>query len=223
MQYRSSPLDQVGGAGMMHGDNNQAIANTYWWPLRFDRDHHIERLVCAASVRVPLAHPIRVATPPAGQQLDTSPASPHQLDCRITSTGSLNQRWTVPAGSLIRELRIPVFQRTTNLGPEEQDAVMNAGLDVRVDLPSGRSVTAGFAPESISWSPRSVAVNLPTPLRTAGAIIVSLTTKATNGCYGVIVGPTTSALHSGVYSATENGVHHDAPGAQLVLATAAAK
>jgi hypothetical protein len=108
MQYRSSPLDKASATGEMHGDNNQAIANTYWWPLRFDREHHIEPLVCQGAVRVPLAHPVRVSSalvPP----LDTTPASAHQVDCRITSRTVLQQRWTVPADARIRELRIRCF------------------------------------------------------------------------------------------------------------------
>jgi hypothetical protein len=222
MQYRSSPLDKVGGAGMVHGDNNQAIANTYWWPVRFDRDHHIEPLVCQASVRVPLAHSVRASVAPV-PPLDTAPGSPHQLDCRITSTGALQQRWTVPANTRLRELQIPVFQRTTNLGPEEQDAIMNAGLNIRFDLPTGASVTAAFPPESISWSARSVALKLPTALRSSGAVTLTLTTTATNGCYGAIIGAATSALRSGVYSAVENGVRDEADGAQMVLSTITGK
>src|SRR6185437_9664589 len=217
MQYRSSPLDKIAAAGKMHGDNNQAIANTYWWPLRFARDHHIEPLVCRAAVRVPLARPVRTSLA-ALASLTAIPASPHQLDCRITSTSALQQRWTVPPDTRIRALRIPVFQRTTNVGPEDQDPIMNAGLNVRVGLPSGQSVSATFPPGSISWAPRSILVNLPTTLRTGGIIKVSLTTKATNGCYGVMVGTATATLASGIYTALE-GAAHDAPGAQLVLAT----
>jgi hypothetical protein len=216
MQYRSSPLDS--GHFLVHGDNNQAIANTYWWPLRFDREHRIEPLQCQASVHVPLAHPVRASSAAA---LDTTPELPHQLDCRVTATGTLQQRWIVPPTIRIRELLIPVFQRTTNLGPEDQDAMMNAGLDVHVELANGRTVNANFPAESISWAPRSVPLNLPTP--SSGAISVSLTTKATNGCYGVLVGPATSALRSGVYSAVEKGARRDAPGAQMVLSTVTRK
>jgi hypothetical protein len=100
---------------------------------------------------------------------------------------------------------------------------MNAGLNVRVDLPSGASMSRAFPPESISWSPQSVVLNLPSPLRTPGTIAVSLTTTATNGCYGVMVGSATPALPSGVYTAIDDGVPHDAAGAQLVLATITGK
>jgi len=109
------------GNVLVHGDNNQAIANTCWWPLRF---------VCAASVRVPPAHAVR-AVPAGGTALDTSPELPHQLGCRISSTTGLQQRWTLPANSGIRELRVPVFQRTANLGSEDQDAAMNGDLNAR--------------------------------------------------------------------------------------------
>lgn len=225
MQYRSSPLDkglEPGGGGTMHGDNNQAIANTYWWPLRFTRDHHIDPLICQASMRVPLARPVRAASAPVSP-VDTKPASPHQLDCRITSRNALQQRWIVPPKSQIRELRIPVFQRTTDPGPELQDATMNAGLHVHVDLPTGQSASVAFPPQSISWSPRAVSVRLAAPLQTPGMITVRLTTTATNGCYGVIVGAATSALPSGVYTAVVNGVADDIPGTQLVLATLTGK
>lgn len=218
MQYRSSPLD--GGHTLVHGDNNQAIANTYWWPLRFGRDHHIEPLVCQASVRIPLAHAVPASPAPTGP-LDTSPAFPHQLDCRITSTGALQQRWTLRGKQPIDELRIPVFQRTTNLGPEDQDAMMNADLKLRIDLPSGEPLRTAFAPGSISWAPRSLVVKLPGPALDPGAIAVTLTTEATNGCYGVVVGAATAALPSGAYSFIEKGVQHEAAGAQMVLSTIA--
>lgn len=220
MQYRSSPMDS--GHVLVHGDNNQAIANTYWWPLRFDRKHHIEPLVCEASVRVPLAHAVRTV-PTGGAALDTSPALPHQLDCRISSRTGLQQRWTLPAHSGLRELRVPVFQRTTNLGPEDQDAVMNGGLNVRVGLPSGESISAAFEPASISWSPRSVALKLPKAVQVAGLITITLTTTGTNGCYGVAVGRTTAALPSGVYGTIAGGMRRDLPGVQMVLSTVTRK
>lgn len=215
MQYRSSPLDETGR--VVHGDNNQAIANTYWWPLRFDANHRVESLSCQASVRVPLARPVATSFVPA-PPFDTSPAAPHQLDCRITSTRALQQRWNVPPGSMIRELRVPVSQRTTNLGPEEQDELMNAGLSVRVDLPTGRSLTSLFAPGSVSWAPRSVVMDLPTPLKSAGEITITLSTRATNGCYGMVIGAANGALRQGLYSMVEKGVRDDAAHAQLVMA-----
>lgn len=220
MQYRSSPKDS--GHVLVHGDNNQAIANTYWWPLRFDRDHHIEPLVCEASVRVPLAHAVP-ASPTPGAALDTSPELPHQLDCRISSTTGIQQRWTLPANSSIREVRVPVFQRTTNLGPEDQDAAMNGDLDARVDLPSGETISAAFEPPSISWSPKSVVLKLPRALQTAGPITITFTTKATNGCYGVVVGAATAALPSGVYGTIAGDTRRDLPGVQMVLSTVARK
>ena len=216
MQYRSSPKDS--GHVLVHGDNNQAIANTYWWPLRFDRDHHIEPLVCEKSVRVPLAHAVP-ASPTPGAALDTSPALPHQLDCRISSTTGIQQRWTLQANSSLREVRVPVFQRTTNLGPEDQDAAMTGDLNARVDLPSGETISEAFEPHSISWSPKSVVLKLPRALQTAGPITITFTTEATNGCYGVIVGAATAALPSGIYGTVAGDIRRDIPGVQMVLST----
>jgi len=220
MQYRSSPLDQTGR--IVHGDNNQAIANTYWWPVRFDQDHHVEPLVCQHAVRVPLARRVR-ASSRQSSELDTSPTLPHQLDCRITSAESLEQQWTVPAGTAIRELRIPVFQRTTNLGPEDQDPLMNARLDVTVDLPSGRGDSVAFAAESLSWAPRSIIVKLPAGPQPGGVVRITLATRATNGCYGVVVGSATGALARGAYSAITGGARNTAPRTELVMEVVAAR
>jgi len=214
MQYRSSPLDQSGP--IVHGDNNQAIANTYWWPLRFNQQHQIEPLVCQHTVRVPLARPVPTSSPrPTG--LNTSPTLPHQLDCRIASGDSLRQQWAIPPGTAIRELRIPVFQRTTNLGPEDQDSLMNAPLEVSVTVPSGRRDSVAFSPESVSWAPRSVVLTLPTSRLPRGVITVTLATRATNGCYGVVVGAATSLLANGSYSAITSGGRKAAPRAELVM------
>jgi hypothetical protein len=53
----------------------------------------------------------------------------------------------------------------------------------------------------------------------AESIAITLTAKATNGCYGVIVGRTTTALPSGVHGTITGDMRRDFPGVQMVWST----
>lgn len=138
---------------------------------------------------------------------------PHHLDGR---TAAAVDRAREHASRRVAHPCVPTHDEPGSRRPGRDD---EADLNVRVELPGGQPVSEAFPAQSISWSPHSIILTIPTPVRHHGAITVTLTTKATNGCHGVIVGAPASALRSAVYSVVENGVRRDVPGAQMVLST----
>jgi hypothetical protein len=215
--YRSSPGDASPKLPeqVKHGDWNQAIAGRYWAPLQFDPEGRIRPITCDTATRIPLQGGARQDPPPS-----------YQPDCRITADGYVEQDWTVTPGSALRALRVPVFQRayvtSPALAPATQPpTALNAPLTIELSSARG-SVTRTLTPESVSWAPAGVTLQLPRPIPGGTAVRLRLRTEATDGCYGVLVtakpGPT--ALHPGPapdarYGAVERGQAKPAPEAQM--------
>lgn len=203
--YRTSP-NTSGIPSSLAGDLNQAIAGRVWVPLRFDHSGHIMPFGCPSATRVPLARPAKTAAPPS-----------YQVDCRVTPASQLEQTWTIRPGT--RLVRVPVFQRTTaaNIDTRTGPRTLNAPLTVELSAPSGVIAHATIDPDGVSWAPRSVTLRLPEPAARSEQVALRLSTQATNGCYGVLVGPRTPALPNGTYRAIENGHPTTAAGAQMLV------
>lgn len=212
--YRSSPGDASPKlpAEAKHGDWNQAIAGHYWAPLQFDREGRIRPITCHAATRIPLM-------PGPGQ----GPTPTYQPDCRVTAHSYLEQDWSVPPGSALRDLRVPVFQRVyvTNpmMAPTTQPPTrLDAPLTVELSSAAG-SVTRTLPPESVSWAPDGVALHLPKPIPGGTSVRLRLATRATDGCYGVLVDAkrdaTAGFLRDAGYRAVEDGRVEPAPDARM--------
>ncbi|KAH8878756.1 hypothetical protein GQ53DRAFT_756472 [Thozetella sp. PMI_491] len=157
-----------------HGDNHQAAASTYWFPLEFDKDHTIKNVTCASSVQVPLFN--QTTAPPA--------PVPYQLDCRVR--GWKNIVATYSNARLSSTLEFPVWQRTDNLGPTvNAGPVLNGNLNIFLTYADGATDTFSWAPSNISWAPAKISMDV-----TGKSIVnITLSTNASNGCYGTIVQP----------------------------------
>ncbi|MER7795066.1 family 43 glycosylhydrolase [Streptomyces sp. NPDC097640] len=204
--YRTGPNSYVQDGKVVHGDNSQAIASTYWYPLQFDDSGHLKPFTCQKTVRVPLADTVRHQ----GTASDY-----YQPDCRIRTDSAIQQ-----TGVRLRDgqsrLSLPVFQRTDDLGPFAQDGpVLNASLNITVKDAHGDSTTATIKPSAVSWAPERVDVPLPKKLR-GQKLTVTLTTTASNGCYGVLVHPATVTAPA-AYSVLRAGVPKASPGAGLLI------
>jgi hypothetical protein len=112
-----------------------------------------------------------------------------------------------------------VFQRAyvtdASLPPRtEPPTAVGAPLTVDLATPSG---TAHWTvrPGDVSWAPRSISLTLPRPVPRGSQVSLRLRTTASDGCYGVLIGPG----HTGRYSAVVGGTTKVAPGVQLVLDT----
>lgn len=214
--YRTNPLSHVAATdwdqdgvteqNVVHGDNAQAISSTYWYPLEFDDAGRIEPLTCDASVRVPLV---------GGQSSPVAAPAAYQPDCRVRQHATIRQTGVTVHGGV---LRLPVFQRTDELGPFAQDGpVMNQPLHVRVRTADGNVIERSVPASDVSWSPdEPVVIRLGD--RPRGNVTIELSTTATNGCYGVLV--TRDADHSPrtTYSIVDGDGHRVARHARLHIA-----
>lgn len=183
--YRTSPSNYVTqggqhnlGAHVWHADNQQAASSTYFFPIEFNEDHSLKNWTCPARVKIPLVN-----------DLDFVPQepNPYQLDCRIRNWQDVRASFDPPQES--SKLALPVWQRTDNLAPTmNAGPALNGFLNVQVEvLEGGRTSARDFSwpPTNISWAPAIISMDM------AGALVVSITlsTNATNGCYGTMAEP----------------------------------
>ncbi|KAK5121800.1 hypothetical protein LTR85_004675 [Meristemomyces frigidus] len=184
--YRTSPTDYVISKHsykqevipinnyIWHADNNVAASSTYWYPLTFNHDHTIKNLTCAAEVRIPLVGKVELPAPPA----------PYQLDCRIRTWRKFEATYAVPKHGATIEMR--VWQRTDNLGPTTNAGpVLDGNLNVTLTYADGSVGSFSWVPGNISWTPAKISMDV------QGKDIskMTLSTNATNGCYGTLVQP----------------------------------
>ncbi|KAH9903598.1 glycosyl hydrolase [Xylariomycetidae sp. FL2044] len=182
--YRTSPDNIVVDGMLSHGDNSQAIASTYWFRQQFADDGTMKALACDAQISVPLAEGI------------AQPASPlkYQPDCRIRNNSTISQSFVIPR-NFGSSLVLPIFQRTDNGGAYNQSGpVMDAPVDVEIRYLSGRTTKKSFEPSDVSWAPENLEVELQTVLGVNLVSQITLSTSASNGCFGTVVRPKSSLL-----------------------------
>lgn len=207
--YRSSPSNYAVGGRLAHADNQQSISSTYWYPLEFDEDGRVKEFTCAASVDIPLATEARPRS--------WLPSVPYQPDCRVRRNSSFTQTGLKFAREQHSQpvLRVPVFQRTDDLGPKAQDGpVMEAPLNVDLAYTNKESVTFSFAPSNISWAPQII--ELPIESGSGEVVSVTLRTESDNGCYGVLAEPRRDN-GGGRYFVSRGGDEEEVPMAQLYV------
>ena len=216
--YRTSPSNYVKNGSLSHGNNAQAIASSAYYPLTFSSDFHVDPIQCPATVKIPLAPGL---TAPNKQHPEQQTPTPYQADCRITWATSLQQTWTRKAQADIRqnqhqaELSILVWQQTTDLGPFDQGGPVNdAPLRISVEAFDGQKVETSMAASNVSWSPEKVTLDLG-GLSVREVKQVSLSSEVRNGCYGVVVEPSTHGTTYG--SQGINGIFRASEKAQMVV------
>lgn len=199
--YRTSPISLAWAGMVQHGDNSQAISSTYWYPLEFDEGGRVKEYTCAAEVQLPLVE----------QRQRKVPVMPsYQPDCRVRDNTTF-----VQTGLDFGEgpIRIPVFQRTDDLGPYAQDGpVMDAALVMTVQYEDGTQSSVSFPASDVSWAPTIVEV----PLETGQPVkSLSLSTTATNGCYGVLAEP--KKMQGSKYAVVDADGEDEAADAQVYV------
>lgn len=151
---------------------NEGAANHYWAPLRF-RDGLIEPLTCAARTTVPLARPVPVRPPP--------PLA--RNICLAGSGNSAAQTLTAPVSGRLRSVELPLYQkqRPASLGP---DGLATEPLTVRLrNTRSNEQATATLPPDTVSWSPTRVRLDLPVAVRRGDRLTLSVSSATSQGCY----------------------------------------
>ncbi|WP_175546839.1 family 43 glycosylhydrolase [Natronohydrobacter thiooxidans] len=210
-RYRSNPEGAPADTDRQAGDTNLALGGLYLIPLEYDDEGRIEMLDIRPSLEFPLAQPVRTSVP-----------VPYQASLTITSTSTVVQSWEGVEGEPLAALLPSVFQRTPDLSPEPvaraipMEPEANAPLEARLDLPDGRSHTWTIDPRTVRWAPAIVPLNLPEPFDGAGTVTLTLSSRVTNGGYGVAVG-TPNMLRESAYSViTEDGTTAY-PNAEMML------
>jgi len=164
------------------GDNNLALSGQWWFTLEFAEDGRILPLEIKPTYEIPLAKPVT-----------TEHVNAYQADLSIIKQHSVRQVWKVEPGTVIRSVLPSVFQQTPDNSPSSnkwvaQDALVNAPLNARLELPNGTTYEWIIDARTVAWGPRQVALNLPEPYNDGGQLTLTLSTDATNGGYGIALG-----------------------------------
>jgi len=213
--YISSATGAPGNGLSQPGDANLALGGQWWYPLAYDDEGRILPMQITPSSEFPLATPVRAKAPPV-----------YQADMSVSSVSSIVQKWVQPKDQPVASIRPTVFQRTPDIStvgllrnPDTfapQDPTVNAPLLATLTLPDGSVRQWTLDPRAISWAPSQVALNLERAFAGGGEFILTLSTNATNGSYGVAVGP---ALPGGVYQHVVSGTAKTFPNASMFLRT----
>lgn len=194
------------------GDANLALGGQWFYPLTYSDEGKILPMKVTSSSEFPLAKAVNTTVPDA-----------YQAALTISNKQSIVQTWTEPSDSVIASVRPSVFQRTPDKGPEKattqapQEPDVNAPLEAELTLPNGKKHTWTLDARTIRWAPQQVALNLPEPVTGGGTFSLKLSTKATNGGYGVAVGP---KLKNGKYKHVGiDGSVREFPNAGIMLRT----
>jgi hypothetical protein len=183
------------------GDNNLALNGNCWIPLEFDAQGHILPLKFEPSVKFPLAKHVNAPVPTV-----------YQVDGSITNRISIVQTFKRNSSNPpINSISIGVFQRAPDETPGDngtgnrgltgsQDPMLDAPLHVELKLPNGNVESWDVDPYQIAWAIMSVKLPLSTPCSCVGEFTLTLSTTATNGCYGVAVGEPSPLTSGGSYS-----------------------
>lgn len=208
--YISSPTGAPDTAISQSGDNNLALAGLFYYPFEYDKQGHILPMTIKDSYTFPLAKSVNTTVPDA-----------YQVDMNITAGSSITQSWDLAPGQPIRSIMPSVFQRTLDESPRNatviQDPLVNASLDAELTI-GAKTYRWSIDPRQVSWAPKRVPLNLPEALPRSGRTTLTLSTTATNGSYGVAVGP--SAQPRTEYAHVSDGTKRTYNGAGLLLTTA---
>ena len=190
------------GAPDASGDNNFAHTGHFYIPLTYDEDGRILPPDLTDVMEFPLAQEVTTPLPEAYEaQLNimaTDIFDHTNRNLTIANRRFAEQSWEVAEGETLAAIMPAVFQRTPDYSVqgtsrsdavvEAQDSYVNAPLEVQLTLPNGTQYTWNLEKETVRWAPTQVALNLPEAFTGPGRVTLTLSTKATNGGYGVAVG-----------------------------------
>jgi hypothetical protein len=145
--YRSSPTGAPTSALSQPGDNNLALSGHFYFPLSYAADGKILPLNLQASEQFPLARPVVAEVPRT-----------YEAVLSVTSAKSVSQSWEVKSGEILAAIMPSVFQRTPDKStfgharglPPAQDALVNAPLQVKLELPGGASYSWTIDPRTVA-------------------------------------------------------------------------
>jgi hypothetical protein len=180
-----------------NGSNQEAQANYFWEPLRFNADASIQPLSCVNSFTTPLASGTEMTKRPPGSPDQWSGTDGFHTYCDIRSGIERIQTFNATMSGTIKHLGFTTFRADAQ--PSGNPAGPGPNADLVIDIVtvdasgkptstlSSNSVPAG----RIGYSPRNVIV-VPVsatgsnPAIDAGSTYgIYVHTTSTSGCYGV--------------------------------------
>lgn len=182
--YRSSVTGAPGDGVSQPGDNNLALAGHFYFTVEFEEDGRIKPLKLGDSSEIELAHAVVTTVPKA-----------YEAQLSITKDESVKQEIMLEEGETLSALLPSVFQRTPDnstsgtrgSGAYFQEPHCNQNLDATLTLSNGVVYRWSIDYRTVRWAPTKVVLPLPEPYKGKGKAVLELSTKATNGGYGVAV------------------------------------
>ena len=230
--YRSSDTGapQTVNAYNVSGDNSLALSGEFWFPLEFTEDGHIKELEIKSSYEVPLATEVSTEHMKAYQadlsiisqnytnwMKVTGQANPNKITSR-----SAKQEWTVAPGTTVACIKPVVFQLTPDYSPASNkwitsDPLLDAPLVATLELPNGTKYTWTIDARQIEFGPMQIPLNLPEPYTEGGRLVLTLSTTASNGAYGIVLGEAPASMPDAVYSHVNGKTEDNYPGYAMRL------
>lgn len=209
-RYRSSPTGAPGPLWSQSGDDNFALAGLFLTPLIFADSGRISVDFDASSHTVPLATPAQTQVP-----------DPYQAALVVDSSSSATQTWSIPAGDSVASVSASMFQRTPDRSPGGnkpiQEPMVNQPLHAKLTLSNGLTYDWTIDAGQVSWSPHMIPLNLPKAVAGPLTATLTLATTATNGAYGIAVGP--NRLPQSEFAVNRDGSSTAYPNSGMYLTT----
>ena len=174
MAYRTSPNSRTLNGIVAHANNNQALSQTFFWPLEFNKDHTIKKFTCPAEVNIPLAANI-TKTPPKPTK--------HQFDCRIRNWQSMEIDFKPSRAAT--NISFPVYQRNDDITNTYTPGIIDGPLNITLEYDDESTSTHVFEPLDVSWAAKRISIE---PEK-GNVSKIRMSTNATLGCFGYIVEP----------------------------------
>ena len=206
-QQDGSPL-YLYGSDLWNGGPNEALANYFWTPLRFDSSGAILPIDCAPSVDVNLAVGHTGRQNPVVGQDQTSGADGFTTACDITAGTQRMQTFTAGRTGTLKQVRFTSFQAATPAWTgQPPDAPLTLKL-ATVDAQGGIGqvlAQQSFATSDIGWSPRNLLMTPDVPVTAGATYAVIASSTTTQGCYGVATSDANPYVGGHAATSTDGG------------------
>jgi len=172
-----SVLDMKGSDMFLYGSDlwnnaakNEALANFFWMPLKFDADGAIEKIDCNEVYKMPLTN-------------HQPSSSNNRIITKLTldSGAVMKEIFTAKNSGTITAIELPVFQ-SGNPNAALEINIFSAGND---NQPVGKSLAAAKLPiGDIGWSVKNLSFKCKLPVKKGRRYCLQISSALTKGGYG---------------------------------------
>ncbi|WP_215231951.1 family 43 glycosylhydrolase [Dyadobacter linearis] len=181
IQFDSETVYLYGSDLWNNAAKNEALANYFWAPLKFDEKGAIEPVPCNPSENVR----VKVGAVPdqkSRKNIDNSSGREgFTTQCDISNGKERTQSFVATRSGKLSEVNFTTFR----------DGYPDSGLELNIypatdsGLPTGSSLFATVAePDSMGWAPKRLHFNPNIQVEKGKKYVIALKSKTTKGCYG---------------------------------------